>query len=154
LAFNDLFIGTSSHVSARYRIRYGRVTEEQLSSGIVVSTKSGLTGWLSSVFNMVHGLQIFQAQKNSYNQKTPNKIGLGDDQLFFVVREPFASYQTGINNIGGVLSSKDQLVIESLMPDNGVIFSDGIESDFLRFISGDTAVVKVAQESTTLVQKI
>jgi NAD kinase len=154
LAFNDLFIGTSSHVSARYRIWYNGATEEQLSSGIIVSTKSGSTGWLSSIFNMLHGLPKFQDQKNSYGQKTPpTKITFGDNQLFFVVREPFASYQTGININGGVLRSEDQLVIESLMPDNGVIFSDGIESDFLQFVSGDTAVIKIAQETTTLVQK-
>jgi hypothetical protein len=153
LAFNDLFIGASSHVSARYRIRYGRMTEEQLSSGIIVSTKSGSTGWLSSVFNMSHGLQKLLNQKNCYDQKTANKMTFREDQLFFAVREPFASRQTGINITGGLLDSSDQLIIESLMPDGGVVFSDGIESDFLPFASGNTAIIKIAQETAVLVQK-
>ena len=51
LAFNDLFIGASSHVSARYRIRYGDTRENHSSSGIIVSTGAGSTGWLSSIFN-------------------------------------------------------------------------------------------------------
>ncbi|MDR1483895.1 MAG: hypothetical protein LBT09_03630 [Planctomycetaceae bacterium] len=153
LAFNDLFIGVSSHVSARYCIRYGGVREEQLSSGIIVSTKSGSTGWLSSVFNMSHGLQKLLDQKNRHDQKTVNKITFREDQLFFAVREPFASRQTGINIVGGLLDSSDQLVIESLMPDGGVVFSDGIESDFLPFTSGNTATVKIARETAVLVQK-
>jgi hypothetical protein len=153
LAFNDLFIGTSSHVSARYYIQYGGAWEEHLSSGIIVSTKSGSTGWLSSVFNMSHGLQKLLDRKNRHDQKTVNKITFRDDQLFFAVREPFASRQTGINIIGGLLDSSDQLVIESLMPDGGVIFSDGIESDFLPFTSGNTATIKIARETAVLVQK-
>ena len=41
LAFNDLFIGATSHVSARYQITYNNKTEEQSSSGIIVSTQAG-----------------------------------------------------------------------------------------------------------------
>ncbi|RYZ47732.1 MAG: sugar kinase, partial [Sphingobacteriales bacterium] len=52
LAFNDLFIGAASHVSARYTIEYKGKTEDQSSSGFIVSTAAGATGWLSSVFNM------------------------------------------------------------------------------------------------------
>src|SRR6185437_14661347 len=56
LAFNDLFIGAQSHVSARYRIRLGNKNEPQSSSGVIISTGAGSTGWLSSVFNMSAGL--------------------------------------------------------------------------------------------------
>jgi NAD kinase len=50
VAFNDLFIGVRSHVSARYRISHGARAEEHSSSGIVVSTGAGSTGWLRSVY--------------------------------------------------------------------------------------------------------
>ena len=50
LAFNDLFIGARSHVSARYRIEVDKQGEEQSSSGIIVSTGAGSTGWLRSVY--------------------------------------------------------------------------------------------------------
>ena len=85
LAFNDLFIGASSHISARYRIEYQQQTEEQSSSGIIVSTQAGSTGWLSSVFNMSQGIQQF------LEQQIPEKltVNLAADQLMFAVREPF-----------------------------------------------------------------
>jgi hypothetical protein len=53
LAFNDLFIGTRTHTSARYRISVGSAAEAQSSSGVLVSTGAGSTGWMSSVFQ--HG---------------------------------------------------------------------------------------------------
>src|SRR5215468_10288883 len=59
LAFNDLFIGARSHVSALYRIRCAKKSEIQSSSGVLVSTGAGSTGWLSSVFNMVAGVAAF-----------------------------------------------------------------------------------------------
>ena len=52
LAFNDLFIGARTHVSARYRVEYAGKQEQQSSSGLLVSTGAGSTGWLSSVMNM------------------------------------------------------------------------------------------------------
>ncbi|MEM6380856.1 MAG: hypothetical protein AAF705_21975 [Bacteroidota bacterium] len=41
LAFNDLFIGASSHVSARYRVSHNDKSEEHSSSGVLVSTPAG-----------------------------------------------------------------------------------------------------------------
>ena len=52
LAFNDLFLGARSHISALYRIACGGASEVQSSSGVLVSTGAGSTGWLSSMFNM------------------------------------------------------------------------------------------------------
>ena len=56
LAFNDLFLGAQSHISARYRIRWNKAEEPQSSSGVLVSTGAGSTGWMSSVFNMASGV--------------------------------------------------------------------------------------------------
>jgi NAD kinase len=56
LAFNDLFIGASTHISARYKISYNNKIEEHSSSGLIVSTPAGSTGWLSSIFNMAYGV--------------------------------------------------------------------------------------------------
>src|SRR4051812_34454579 len=48
-AVNDLFIGPKSHASARYIIRSGEASESQSSSGVIVSTGLGSTGWLKSL---------------------------------------------------------------------------------------------------------
>jgi hypothetical protein len=51
----------------------------------------------------------------------------------------------------GVIEGGDEIVAESLMGENGVIFSDGIESDFLEFNSGAIARIRAAQERSRLV---
>ena len=146
LAFNDLFIGAASHVSARYKISYRGETEEHSSSGLLVSTKAGATGWLSSVFNMAYGVaSMFESMLE------PRQPELADDDLLFVVREPFKSLRTQTQLSLGKINGEHSLVIESLMPSNGVIFSDGIETDFLKFNSGVIATIGLAEEQAKLV---
>jgi NAD kinase len=148
VAFNDLFIGASSHVSARYKISFGGATEEQSSSGLLVSTKAGSTGWLSSVFNMAGGvMSLFEKRSQVKRPK------MAERDLVFVVREPFQSVRTQIGITAGMLRGGKTLTIESLMPANGVIFSDGIEADFLKFNSGTIATIGMAEQTAKLVQK-
>lgn len=146
LAFNDLFIGAASHISARYKISFGSRQEEHSSSGIIVSTPTGSTGWLSSVFNMAYGVAgLFE---KDLNLKYPQ---LNSNQLLFAVREPFRSVRTQTEVSVGIIDSRHTLRIESLMPSGGVIFSDGIEKDFLCFNSGSIATIGVAKEVANLV---
>jgi len=51
LAVNDFFIGQKAHTSARYVIKYNGLKENQSSSGIIVSTGLGSTGWMKSISN-------------------------------------------------------------------------------------------------------
>lgn len=146
LAFNDLFIGASSHVSARYKISYNSRTEEHSSSGVLVSTKAGSTGWLSSVFNMAYGV-AGMFEKNM-KLKRPK---LNDNDLLFAVREPFQSIRTQTGITAGLLKGRNSLTIESFMPTNGIIFSDGIETGFLKFNSGTIATIGLADEKAKLV---
>jgi len=147
LAFNDLFIGAASHVSARYKISFGNKTEEHSSSGVIVSTKAGSTGWLSSIFNMTSAMHKFIVKNNEKRRQVPLK----DHQLMFVVREPFQSKKTQAALAAGILSGEMKLIIESHMPTNGVIFSDGIESDFLTFNSGSIATIGTAKDVAIIV---
>jgi len=147
LAFNDLFIGATSHVSARYKITYNKKTEEQSSSGIIVSTQAGSTGWLSSIFNMSFGIHKFIEKDNSKKKY----VKLKDNQLMFAVREPFASKKTQVETEAGIITGQAKLIIQSFMPNNGLIFSDGIETDFLKFNSGAIATIGIADEKANLV---
>lgn len=146
LAFNDLFIGASTHVSARYRIQYREQQEVHSSSGIIVSTQAGATGWMSSVFNMAQGILRLSQQNLSLSRPE-----LRSDQLLFTVREPFKSVATQTDVTVGLIQDQTLLTVESLMPGGGVIFSDGVESDFLSFNSGSIATIGVAQEGAMLV---
>lgn len=147
LAFNDLFIGATSHVSARYKVTYNNKTEEHSSSGIIVSTQAGSTGWLSSIFNMSFGIHKFIEKDNSKKKYAKLK----DNQLMFAVREPFASKRTQIETAAGIVTGQSKLIIQSFMPNNGLIFSDGIETDFLKFNSGSIATIGIADEKANLV---
>lgn len=147
LAFNDLFLGAQSHVSARYRIRWDKTDEPQSSSGVLVSTGAGSTGWVSSVFNMASGVA---ALAGGHTVK-PVHLNWEDRRLLFVVREPFISRHSRANIIAGILEQQQGLELESLMPSGGVIFSDGIEADYLQFNSGSSVIVRAAEETAQLV---
>jgi NAD kinase len=147
LAFNDLFIGVQSHTSARYRIEYGGSTENHSSSGIIVSTGAGSTGWLSSIFNQTSGILSFLGGR----PVKPLRIEWGEQKLVFVVREPFLSRHSQAGIVAGVLLPDRPLTLESQMPTGGVIFSDGVEADRLDFNSGAIATLGIAAERANLV---
>ncbi|MDR1934363.1 MAG: sugar kinase [Candidatus Accumulibacter sp.] len=213
LAVNDFFIGQRTHVSAHYILKHDGLKEPQSSSGVIVSTGLGSTGWMKSVIagaarisSSLIGHPYGAAQESErlmevdeedgvqYNmaalaatplssqepddavaagrpkEKTapepilrriaaaPRKktygpselssvIGKwGSDELVFAVREPFPSKATGSNLVFGKILRNAPLRIESLMGENGVIFSDGMESDFLAFNSGAEAVIGLAEK--------
>jgi len=147
LAFNDLFLGAQTHVSARYRIRWAQAEEPQSSSGVLVSTGAGSTGWVSSVFNMTSGVAALAGG----HVVNPIRLDWEDRRLLFVVREPFVSRHSRANIVAGILEQQQALELESLMPSGGVIFSDGIEADYLQFNSGSSVIVKAAEETAQLV---
>jgi len=64
--------------------------------------------------------------------------------LNFFVREPFPSRTTGAPLVTGRISPAAPLSVVSEMPENGVIYSDGIEADFLEFIAGTRATICIA----------
>lgn len=149
LAFNDLFIGARTHVSARYKISYGKQIESHSSSGVLVSTGAGSTGWLSSMFNMASGLSSSSslskrsAMRKAFDWESPD--------LYFVVREPFLSRHSQAGIVCGPIAAGKALQMESSMPMGGVIFSDGIEAHYLGFNSGSTATIRAAKERAHLV---
>ena len=147
LAFNDLFIGVRSHISARYRLTYNGKTEAHSSCGIIVSTGAGSSGWLSSIFNETMGIVSFLKGK----PVKPVQMTWEDESLLFVVREPFVSRQSSAGIVAGRLKPGSPLSIESQMPTAGVIFSDGVEADSLDFNSGAIATIGIAPERANLV---
>ena len=149
LAFNDFFLGCKSHTSARYTLELNLQTESQSSSGLIVSTGAGSTGWMSSLFNMAQQLGRM-AGSGEGNFSRP-ALSWEDNNLMWAVREPFISRHSSAELVGGVLSSTEELVVGSQMDGNGVIFSDGIENDFIEFNSGSIAAFRVAEQKANLV---
>jgi NAD kinase len=149
LAFNDLFIGARSHVSARYQIRVRERQEQQSSSGVIVSTGAGATGWLSSLFNMANGMWVSFSGETALLERP--QLDWQAERLIFVVREPFASKTSGADLVCGEITPQAPLEIQSQMESGGVIFSDGIEADYLSFNAGAIATIGLAEKKTRLV---
>jgi NAD kinase len=147
LAFNDLFLGARTHVSALYRISCGDRSEVQSSSGVLVSTGAGSTGWVSSAFNMASGIAGFRGAAPIERIQ----MSWEDPRLLYLVREPFLSRHSEVGIVAGIIQGGESLVLESLMPSGGVIFSDGIESDYLEFNSGSVARISTAEQRARLV---
>jgi NAD kinase len=149
LAFNDLFIGVRSHVSARYELRVNGREEQQSSSGVLVSTGAGSTGWMSSVFNMARGVTESLGGPAAHHRSV--RLPWDAPALLWAVREPFVSRTSSADLIAGLLAEGQEIAIESRMPAGGVIFSDGVEADFLEFNGGAIVRIGVAPQRARLV---
>ncbi len=172
-AVNDLFIGPKTHTSARYILRMRDASEVQSSSGVIVSTGLGSTGWFASLLAGAEGIShsahrllggrhdarepISSTKQPSDKSVEPEQTGIQSGfawnarYLFYTVREPFPTRTTGISMVFGRIPAKEPLIIESCMAENGVIFSDGMESDYLDFNSGTQAIIGLADRQGLLV---
>ncbi len=136
-ALNEVFIGHRSHQSARYVITVGGSSEKHSSSGVIVSTGTGATGWARSIMTATGH---------------PLSIGPTDTALAYFVREPWPSVATGNSLSFGPLLGGEPLTILSNMNDGGVIFADGMEQDHIDFTWGRTVSLTVAAKTLNLVR--
>jgi NAD kinase len=148
-AVNDLFIGARTHTSASYEIMAGKQREKQSSSGLIVSTGLGSTAWFKSI--VTGSLAIANALDQQAVAAPYVPQPWDSSELQFAVREPFPSKLSRTNLVFGHLAKTERLRVRSLMPENGVIFSDGIEADRLDFNSGTEAQIMVAERQGRLV---
>ncbi len=137
LALNEVFIGVRNHQSARYRILHGGAEERHSSSGLIVATGTGATGWARSIH-----------RERGSQTRLPNPT---EEGLTFFVREAFPSGVTGTDLTEGLVDPDGQLQVVSEINEGGVIFGDGIESDHLVFDWGQTVTVRTASRKLQLV---
>ncbi|WP_294375633.1 sugar kinase [uncultured Clostridium sp.] len=150
VAVNDLFIGQKTHVSARYVLEYGSNKEQQSSSGIIISTGLGSTGWFKSILQGASKIAgAYSGRNMDFSQS--GQFKWNSDFLYYTVREPYPSNSTKADMVFGKINKNSSFKIRSMMPENGVIFSDGIESDYLEFNSGSEASVYVSDNKGILV---
>jgi hypothetical protein len=147
-ALNELYIGDPGHQSARYRLippaAVGGVGgadadrwsgESQSSSGVLIGTGTGATGWCASL-----------ARDRVAPPPLPGPL---DEQLAWFVREAWPSPFTGTGYTQGLLAAGEvlQLVAEGEL----VVFGDGLESDRLPVGWGQQLSVQVAARRLALV---
>lgn len=138
---NEIFIGQPTHQTARYqlivagsgahgydvkrgssagksggykRAALAEVTERQASSGLLVCTGTGATGW---------GRSAWQERHSAVKLPEPT-----EERLAWFVREAWPSPVTGTSWTEGTIDAGQSisLIVES---DRLVAFSDGVESD-------------------------
>lgn len=137
LALNEVFVGHCSHQSARYEIEADGKREFQSSSGVIVASGTGATGWARSIME---------------STKTRIQVKPEEPKLAFFVREPFPSVSTGTSIRFGKADRQKPVRITSRMNEGGVIFADGIEQDHLSFDWGRMVQVSVSSRQLNLVQ--
>jgi NAD kinase len=148
-AVNDLFVGPKTHTSARYEITLKDAKEMQSSSGIIIATGLGSTAWMRSILT---GAAMLMRELRPGQPEVPfTAVPWDAPYLRFAVREPFPSLASQATLVSGQADRRTPLIIRSLMPEHGVIFSDGIEAGFLEFTSGITASITVADKVGQLV---
>ena len=136
MALNEIFVGHRSHQSARYSLTHGEMTEEQSSSGLIVATGTGASGWARSIM---------------LSRQATVELDPSQPELGYFVREPWPSAVTGTSLSIGSLRSTEQIEILSHMRSGGVVFADGIEKDHLSLDWGRRVTVGVASRQLNLV---
>ncbi|KQX12207.1 hypothetical protein ASC82_13260 [Streptomyces sp. Root431] len=141
LALNEIYVGPPGHQTARYTLGLdgGDVppeSEPQASSGVLVGTGTGATGWLRSLWEQRSSALVLPAP--------------ADARLAWFVREAWPSPTTGTTRVEGLLGAGHglRLTVES---DRLVAFGDGVESDALHLTWGQTIRLAAAEARLRLV---
>lgn len=150
-AVNDLFVGARTHTSARYEITLGERRETQSSSGLIISTGLGSTAWMKSIITGARVIAAGLGGGTIAPAEVYAPLAWDTDRLLFAVREPFPSFASQAGLVFGTVEAGCELHLRSLMPEEGVIFSDGIEADYLRFTAGVEARVGLAAHRAALI---
>lgn len=130
-ALNEVFVGHPSHQSARYVL----AGERQSSSGLVVGTGTGATGWCASLAHERGGRELPAPQ---------------EPRLAWFVREAWPSPRTGVEHTEGSLGPGQTLELR-VDSDELVVFGDGMEAERLTATWGQTVRISIAPRTLRLV---
>ena len=135
-ALNEIYLGQPTHQTARYTLRVpGGQTEAQASSGLIVATGTGGTGWCRSAWLERHSSLALPAPTEA--------------RLAWFVREAWPSPATGTALTEGSLAGGEALEVTA-ESDQLVLFGDGVESDTVPLTWGQTARLRISSRSLRL----
>lgn len=137
-ALNEIYLGHRTHQSARYALHFGDVRAQHISSGLIVSTGTGATGWAGSI-----------ARSSGHMDILPKPV---ERSLAFFVRELWSLEKAQGELTCGRIAESANLVITSEMNEGGVLFGDGIEEDCIDFGWGACVTLNAAPQALRLVR--
>ncbi|WP_328422368.1 hypothetical protein [Streptomyces sp. NBC_00443] len=138
VALNEIYLGAVGHQTARYRLGLeddGGVVEAQASSGVLIGTGTGATGWIRSVW-----------QERGGQLRLPSPT---EERLLWYVREAWPSPATGTSRVAGELAAAARLHL-TVESERLVAFGDGMETDAVELTWGQTVRVGVCRERLRL----
>ncbi|MCK4650055.1 NAD(+)/NADH kinase [Candidatus Pacearchaeota archaeon] len=130
-ASNEVYVGAENNFhTSRYIINYRDKKEEQRSSGVIISTGTGSSGWFKSA-----GGKQFNA-----NEK---KLG-------FIVREPYYGERVYVSTVlGGDILSDEKISFESKRDSGGII---AIGFKLYDFNEGDIVEIKLSEKPLRVIE--
>jgi NAD kinase len=138
LALNEIYVGHPSHQTARYTLTPpGSPAEAQASSGVIVGTGCGATGWCRSAWLERHS-----------SLRLPDPA---ESRLAWFVREAWPSPATSTAATEGDLAAGQSLSL-LIASDQLVLFGDGIESDAIGLSWGQSVSIGLASRVLRLVR--
>ncbi|MCB9593018.1 MAG: NAD(+)/NADH kinase [Sandaracinaceae bacterium] len=137
-ALNEIYVGHRTHQSSRYVLRQGPREARHSSSGVIVCSGTGASGWARSIHRQSH---------IEWPLPTPTEA-----RLAFLVREPWPSVSTSTDLSDGLLAADATLHVRSEMYEGGVLFGDGIEADAIELRFGAEVDLRCAEHRLHLVR--
>ena len=135
LGLNEIYFGHPTHQSSRYLISAPAGQERHSSSGVVIGTGTGATGWCASIAR-----ERFDA---------PELPEPDEPVLCWFVREAWPSPATGVTITAGNLRAGESLELTS-EGERAVVFADGVEADHLALAWGQRVTISVANRQLLL----
>jgi NAD kinase len=137
-ALNEIYLGQPTHQTARYRLLLPSGQDEaQASSGLIVATGTGATGWCRSAW---------QERRSALRLPSP-----AEARLAWFVREAWPSPATGTAFTEGALGTGQVLEVTA-ESDRLVLFGDGVEADTVPLTWGQTARLRLAARTLRLLR--
>jgi hypothetical protein len=137
-ALNEIYIGQPSHQTARYTLTLpGGRAEPQASSGLIVSTGTGATGWCRSAW---------LERRSTLALPAP-----AEPRLAWLVREAWPSPVTGTTYTEGDLTAGQSLTLAT-ESDQLVVFGDGIEADAISLTWSQQTRIYLAAQTLRLLR--
>ncbi len=134
---NEIYIGHQTHQSSRYVLATPQGEQErQSSSGVLVGTGTGATGWCASI-----------ALSRDLTDTLP---GPEADELCWFVREAWPSPATGARLTAGRVGEGQRLTLTS-ESERLVVFAAGVETDHLVLAWGQRVSVAAGTRRLNLV---